>query len=200
MRRVSSLLRPATGAVALALLAGPAGAAVTVSVEQHEFVVSGTTANEVVRYMNSHALTGDHGHAYANIHPDYQLSLTTSESGGICRPSQVDVHIDFDLTLPVAADASEMRGRTRWAWNGFTQFACSHEAHHQSSYTACASGFVAEAWRQSASECFELESDIREMLRDMRRDCELKQVPFDRQQSRVLAGLSIFAMARYERR
>ena len=189
----------ALGSVAWLVLGALAQAGVTSSTDQHSFVVGGTTAAGIVRFMNSHAVSGDHGNAYASIHPHYQLSLTTRQNGGMCRADRVDVHVDFDLTLPVAADAGSMGRTTRSAWNNFTAFARNHEAHHKASYLGCASSFVVEAKQQSAPSCFELGSDIRQMLNEMRRTCEARQIPFDRSQSRVLRNLRLFSMARYQR-
>jgi predicted secreted Zn-dependent protease len=176
----------------------PALAAVTSSTDQHSFIVEGSTAGGLVRFLNGHAFEGDHGRAYASVHPDYQMSVTTRESGGICRPARVDVHIDFDLTLPVA-DTSRMSGRVRGAWNGFAAFARAHEKHHKQSYLGCAQSFVAKARRQAAPSCVELESDLDQMLYAMKRACEAKQRPFDQSQARVLRYLGLFVLARSER-
>ncbi len=197
-RRAAVVLRLAlAGVVLLPALTWAAGSRVTSSVDMHSFVVPGTTATALVRYMNSHALTGDHGHAYANIHPDYQLSLTTRQNGAMCAVSQISVKVAFDETLPVAANPGGMSRSTRAAWNAFAAFARAHEAHHKASYLGCASDFVAKAARETASQCFGLQADIRSMLHDMKQGCEAKQVPFDRSQARILARLSLFAMARY---
>ena len=181
------------------MLASASGAiaGVTTSTDQRNFVVQGTTARGLVRYMNSNAVSGDHGHAYASIHPDYQLSLSTKQSGGMCRASLVDVHIDFELILPVAASPGGMSSRVRGAWNSFSNFARAHEGHHKASYTGCATSFVAQARRQSAGQCFVLESNIRQMLSQMKRDCEARQMPFDRAQARVLRNMSLFSLARW---
>jgi len=183
-------------AVALALMASAAMGGVTSSTDQHDFLVEGTTAASLVRFMNGHALSGDHGHAYASIHPDYQLTLATHDAGGICRPSGVDVHVQFDLTLPVAASPGAMSHRTRAAWSSFTAFARAHENHHRASYLGCASAFVAQARRQSGPSCLALQDEIRRMLYDMKRSCEVKQRPFDQSQARVLRNLALFALAR----
>lgn len=169
---------------------------VTSSTDQHSFVVEGATAASLVRFMNGHALPGDQGHAYASIHPDYQLTLATHESGGICRPSRVDVYVRFDLTLPVAASPGAMSRRTRSAWNGFAAFARAHENHHRASYLGCAATFLAQARRQSAPSCFALQEEIRQLLYDMKRACEVRQRPFDQSQARVLRNLALFSMAR----
>jgi len=175
-----------------------AGGGVTSSTDLRSYAVGGTTALGLVRAMDTHPLQGDHGAAYANIHPDYQLSLATRQRGGLCVPSSVSVHVDFDLTLPVAANPGGMSARTRAAWDGFTAFARAHEMHHKVSYIGCATAFVTQARRHSASECFALQSTIRGMLAEMKRDCEAKQVPFDREQARVVANLRLFNMARVQ--
>jgi predicted secreted Zn-dependent protease len=199
-RSVDSPVRLAVaGAVSLLSFAALA-AGVSSSTSQRSFIVEGSTASGLVRFMNSHALAGDHGDAYASIHPNYNLSLKTRQSGGMCRPEQVGVHVSFNLTLPVAASPGAMSRSTRSAWNGFANFARVHEAHHKASYLGCASAFVISAKRQSAPSCFALEADIERMLRETRRACEIKQRSYDQSQARVLARLSLFSMARYQRR
>ena len=194
------LLRSVPSWVAAAVFASAAIAGVTNSTDHYQFTVEGTTASSLVHYMNGHAISGDQGHAYARVRPNYDLSLTTRQSGGMCRPASVNVHVTFELTLPVAASLGAMSRRTRAAWNGFAGFARNHEAHHLTSYLGCARSFVREAKRQSAPSCIELDSDIQQMLRQMQRACESKQVPFDRTQAKVLRGLSLFTMARYQSR
>lgn len=181
------------------LLASPMAAGVTTSISYRDYVVEGTTAAGLVTFMNRNPLQGDHGHAYASIHPNYNLMVATRETGGMCRAS-VSVNLNFALTPPRAASPGGMGKSTRSAWNGFVNFARGHEEHHRASYTACTKAFVARAERQSAGQCLVLSSQIREMFADMKRDCEAKQRAFDRSQARVLPGLSLFAMARYQRR
>ncbi|MBI4922069.1 MAG: DUF922 domain-containing protein [Devosia nanyangense] len=199
-RRVDLLLRLAlTGAVAVVLCSATSRAGVTTSLYQQDHVVTGSTAAQLVRSMNASPVRGDHGNAYASIHPNYTLSVETRERGGICRAS-VDVAIHFRLTLPKAANTGRMGRSTRSAWNGFVNFARNHEAHHRVSYTECARSFVVRAERMGDRQCFALSSDIRQMFAKMKRDCEAKQLAFDRSQARVLPGLSLFAMARHQRR
>jgi predicted secreted Zn-dependent protease len=173
----------------------PSIAGVTSSTDQYSFVVEGATASSLVRSLNGHAFKGDHGRAYASIHPDYRLSVTTRESGGMCRPARIDVHVDFELTLPMA-DTSRMGGRVRGAWNGFVSVARAHENHLRLSYLGRAHSFVALARRQVAPSCFELESDLDQMLYEMKRSCEARQRPFDQSQARVLRNLGLFMLAR----
>jgi len=188
--------------LALTLAAGlpvgvwAASGVVTSSTSTRSYAVEGSTAVALVRYMNGHPVQGDHGAAYASIHPDYQLSLTTVQRGGQCVAQSVSVNVDFDLTLPVADEPDQMGGRTRSAWNAFTAFARAHEGHHKASYLGCARAFVAQAKRQAADECFALESQIRTMLSQMKRSCEVKQLQFDQSQRRVLSHMALFAMAR----
>lgn len=149
--------------------------------------------------MNGSPVRGDHGNAYASIHPTFNLSVSTKERGGICR-ADVSIRLHFELTLPKAASPGSMNGRTRSAWNGFAAFATRHEAWHQSSYTGCAKAFVSKAERMGDKQCLALQSDIRTAFNRMKRDCEAKQLAYDRAQARVLAGLALFSMARAQRR
>jgi predicted secreted Zn-dependent protease len=171
---------------------------VTSSTTTHTYAVDGGTALGLVRYMNSHPVQGDHGAAYASIHPNYELSVVTAQRGSKCVPLKVSVNVDFDLTVPVADSPGRMSGRTRAAWNAFTAFARGHESHHKASYLGCARAFVARARRQSAGECVALEFDLRTMLSQMKRDCETRQMAFDHVQARILPRLALFRMARQQ--
>lgn len=174
-------------------------AEVKVTVSKRDYVVQGTTAAGLVRWMNSNPVHGDHGSAYASIHPEYSLSVKARERGGMCR-ADVSVRLNFRLVLPRAASPGAMSSSTRSAWNSFASYARSHEAWHQSSYTGCAKSFVSRAERMSDRQCVALQSDIRTAFNTMRRDCEAKQLDYDRGQRAVVAGMRLFSMARSQRR
>ena len=144
-------------------------------------------------------MRGDHGNAYASIHPNFNLSVKTKEGGGLCR-ADVSIRLRFDLTLPRAASPGSMSSATRSAWNSFANYARSHEAWHQSSYTSCAKSFVSRAERMSDRQCLSLQSDIRTAFSKMKRDCEAKQLEYDRGQRAVVAGMRLFSMAKAQRR
>lgn len=192
-------LRAALLGAALSLFATAANAQVTVTVNKREHVVQGTTAPTIVRWMNSNPVRGDHGRAYASIHPNFNLTVKTSDKGGQCR-ADVSIKLRFDLTLPKAASPGKMSSRTRNAWNAFVDYARRHEAWHQSSYTSCAKSFVTRAERMSGKQCIGLQSDIRTAFNKMKRDCEARQLEYDRGQRSVLARMSLFSMARAQRR
>jgi predicted secreted Zn-dependent protease len=197
--RVRSWLRVVLSGAALAVLCATATAEVIVTVNKRDHIVHGTTAAGLVRSMNSNPVRGDHGNAYASIHPNYNLSVKTSERGGLCR-ADVTIRLTFTLTLPKAASPGSMSSRTRSAWNSFANYARDHEAWHQSSYTGCAKSFVSKAERMSDKQCFALSSSIRTAFNQMKRDCEAKQLAYDRGQRAVVARMAIFSMARAERR
>ncbi len=192
-------LRALIAGAALIALCAAALAEVKVTVNQRNHIVQGTTAVGLVRSMNGNPVRGDHGNAYASIHPNYNLSVSTRERGGICK-ADVSIRLSFQLTLPKAASPGSMSSRTRSAWNSFAAFAKRHEAWHQSSYTGCARAFVTKAERKSDKQCFALQSDIRTAFNKMKRDCEARQLAYDRGQARALAGLALFSMARAQRR
>jgi len=175
----------------------PALAEVRVTSETHSYRVPGSTAKSVAPYMLRHPYAGDHGGAFANIRPHYSLSVSTKQVGDICRADDIDLKIHFVVTLPEAVDLHRMSGKTRAAWNGFTAFARRHEAWHQASYVNCAKAFVAAAKRQKADACYAVSANVRKMFRQAKRDCEVKQLAFDRQQARVVPGLTLFNMAGY---
>jgi predicted secreted Zn-dependent protease len=183
---------------ALLVLCVSAYAEVKVTVSKSEHVVQGTTAGGLVRSMNSNPIHGDHGSAYASIHPNFNLSVKTKEKGGQCR-ADVSIKLRFDLTMPKAASPGQMSSRTRNAWNSFVGYARGHEAWHQSSYTSCAKSFVGKAERMSGKQCIALQSDIRTAFNKMKRDCEAKQLEYDRGQRSVVARMSLFSMARMQR-
>jgi predicted secreted Zn-dependent protease len=192
-------LRVALLGAALVALMPVASAQVTVTVNKRDHLVQGTTAGNLVRSMNSNPVRGDHGSAYASIHPNFNLSVKTREKGGQCR-ADVSIKLRFDLTLPKAASPGKMSSRTRNAWNSFVNYARNHEAWHQSSYTNCAKRFVSSASRMSGKQCIALQSDIRTAFNKMKRDCEARQLEYDRGQRSVVARMNLFSMARVQRR
>jgi predicted secreted Zn-dependent protease len=192
-------LRAAFSGAVVAALCGTAMAQVKVSVNKTDHVVQGTTAAGLVRSLNGNPIRGDHGNAYASIHPNYNLSVKTREKGGVCR-ADVTIRLNFSLILPKAASPGAMSSSTRSAWNSFVNYARNHEAWHQSSYTGCAKSFVSKAERMSDKQCFALSSDIRTAFNKMKRDCEAKQLQYDRGQRAVVAGMRLFSMARSQRR
>src|SRR5262249_18038861 len=132
-----------SGTVALAIVAasllftGPAFAGVTSSIEWRDYRVDGTTRASLLAYMRRNPFPGDQGPAYANIRQTYALSLQTKEAGGVCRPSAVNVHIHFVITLPKAVNASALAGSTRGSWDGFVAFARHHEETRRSIFLQC---------------------------------------------------------------
>ena len=117
----------------------------------------------------------------------------------MCR-ADVTIRLNFSLILPKAASPGAMSSSTRSAWNSFVSYARNHEAWHQSSYTSCAKSFVSRVERMSDKQCFALSSDIRTAFNKMKRDCEAKQLAYDRGQRAVVAGMRLFTMARSRRR
>jgi predicted secreted Zn-dependent protease len=196
-RGVAVLIR--TAAVAIVLLFGVtlAHAQVTTSTTTNTYGVPGTTAKQVVQYMQSHPIRGDHGSAFANIRPRYTLTVKTAVSGSICRASKVAVKIHFTLTLPEATGTNRMSKRVRGAWNNFIGFVKRHEEHHRQSYIGCANTFVRAAKRETAPSCSSVEFAVRERFDEMKRDCEAKQVAWDRGQKGALRNQSIVRLAGY---
>jgi predicted secreted Zn-dependent protease len=183
-------------AVAIAGLV-PAFAGVKTTQSQQNYSVPGTTARQLVQYMQSHPFAGDHGGAFANIRPRYTLSTTTKQSGVICRATRVDVSIHFTITLPVATNLNSLSKGVRSAWNSFAGFAKAHEEHHRQSYIGCAERFVANAMKQKAESCGALEVEIRSLFEKAKKVCEQRQSAFDRQQKGALERQSLMKMAGY---
>ena len=100
-RRVRVWLRSVLVGLAVAALCDEAAAEVKVTVNKRDHVVHGTTAAALVRSMNGNPVRGDHGNAYASIHPNYNLSVKTKERGGQCR-AEVSIRLNFTLILPKA--------------------------------------------------------------------------------------------------
>lgn len=192
------------GVVGVALLAAmltlmsvaTARAQVTTSTTTNTYAVPGSTAKSIVQYMQSHPIRGDHGSAFANIRPSYTLTLKTAGKGPVCRATSVAVKIRFTLTLPEATSKT-MPKRVRSAWNSFSAFVKRHEEHHKQSYIGCANAFVRAAKRETASSCGSLEYEIRNMFDDHKRDCEAKQVAWDRGQKGALRNQTIVRLAGY---
>ena len=179
------------------LFAVPVLAGVTTTDSKRAHVVSGTTAREVVSNMMRRPLRGDHGGAFANIRPYYSLSIDSAKKGNVCRATDVDVKIRFVITLPEATHRARMSKSVRGAWDNFADFARRHENQHKQSYVGCAKAFVARALRERGPSCGAVESVIRRMFEQSKRDCEAKQLAFDKQQRSAVSRLRLFNMAGY---
>jgi predicted secreted Zn-dependent protease len=191
-----SIRRGLVFAIAVAAAAVPTIAAVTIDTQYRYYKIGGTTEREIVRYMKQHPYTGDSGHAYANIKHRYNMDLTTKQVGAICKVERLDLDIDFTITLPQSANPAKLTSRAKQSFNAFASFAKRHEEHHRASFVDCGRAFVAKARQKTAAQCFSLASDIRALLRKADKDCEAKQRAFDRQQTRTVHGLALFARGR----
>lgn len=184
-------------AVAPMIAAGEVKAAVRSSTELHAYVVAGTTAASLVSYMRRRPFPGDSGPAVANIRPHYMLSIDTTYGDAVCRPTDIDLNINFVLTLPEARSPATFSPSTRSAWSNFVDFARRHEETHRGIYLDCADDFAAKALELAASNCTSLRERIATMFDAEGRACESRQRAFDRAQYRIVRGLSLFGAARY---
>jgi predicted secreted Zn-dependent protease len=190
-RRVAVCVTAAAMAISL-----PASAGVTYDTVHRSYHVSGTTEKSIVRYMRQHPYRGDNGHAYANLKHRYNLTVETELAGEMCRVKEVDLDIDFTMTLPKSSNPGALTGSARRAFDGFVSFAKRHEEHHRASFVTCGRNFVAKAKRMRAVQCFKLVSDIRALLRKADAACEAGERSFDRQQSKAVNGLALFVRGR----
>jgi predicted secreted Zn-dependent protease len=175
----------------------PSLAQVTTAESRRAHRVKGVTAWALVFNMQRYPLAGDHGAAFANIRPDYRLSVDTVTSGALCRPNAVGVRINFVITLPEATQRARMSPAVRRAWDNFVDFAERHEMRHRQSYIGCAKSFVSDAMRERGQSCAAVESVIRRKFERAKRDCEARQASFDRAQRGAVARLTLFRMAGY---
>lgn len=180
----------------LLIVPEPAYAGMQVSNLLKSYEVPGTTAKSLVRFMVLNPFQGDHGEAWASIHPNYSLSIPTKQQGAVCRAPDVNLRIEFVMTLPRAVDRVSMSARTRAAWDIFAEFARRHEKYHQAVYEAFARDFASKASRMTATSCFALKLEIQQQYEQMKRDCESRQQAFDRLQARILTNLMLFKLAR----
>jgi len=184
-------------AVAPMIATGDVKAEVRSSTELRAYVVGGTTAASLVSYMRKDPFPGDSGPAVANIRPHYTLSIDTTYSDAVCKPSNIDLNVNFVMTLPEARTPAAFSPSTRSAWNAFVDFARRHEETHRSIYLDCADDFAAKALQVTASNCTSLRESIAAIFEAETRACERRQRAFDRAQYRIVLGLSLFGSARY---
>jgi len=170
-----------------------AGAGVTSSSEFRDYRVSGTTQASLVGYTKENPFPGDEGPAYANIRKTFSLSLQTKEDGNVCRPSAVNVNIDFVITLPKAVNASAITGNARASWYQFVGFARHHEETRRTIFLECGQAFVAKAMQlRSTSGCMALDAKIRSMFDAAKTACDRRQFAYGRADDPRVRYLSLF--------
>lgn len=174
----------------------PASAGVTSDTSYRSYNVGGTTERGIVRYMRQHPFRGDNGHAYANLKHRHTLRVETEKDGPICRATEVNLDIDFTMTLPKSSNPKALSASARRSFDGFVNFAKKHEEHHRASFIACGKSFVSKALRLRAAQCATLISDIKALLKKSDAACEAGERGFDRQQSRAVNGLALFRNGR----
>ncbi len=174
--------------------ASPAG--VTSDTVNRSYWVAGHTPRAIVGYMARNPLPGDHGAAYANIRPTYDLSFDTTQQGAMCRTRSVSLDMRFVLTLPASREEARMSGRTRSAWRAFTAFSERHELQHRSIYLECGRALVRQVSAARSETCTQLRREVRQLLSKAKRSCEAKQSAFDRAERQSLANLSLFRLGR----
>jgi predicted secreted Zn-dependent protease len=183
--------------VAPIVATGDLKAEVRSSTELHAYVVGGTTAASLVAYMRKSPFPGDSGPAVANIRPHYTLSIDTTDNDAVCKPRDIDLDVNFVMTLPEARTPVAFSPSTRSAWDNFVDFAKRHEETHRGIYLDCANDFAAKALQLTAASCASLRESITAMFQAETRACDRRQRAFDRAQYRIVLGLSLFASARY---
>jgi predicted secreted Zn-dependent protease len=172
-------------------------AGVRSSTELRAYVVGGSTAASLVSYMHRRPFPGDNGPAVANIRPHYTLSVDTTYADAVCAPKDVDLNVNFVMTLPVARTPGAFSPGTRSAWNRFVDFARRHEETHRTIYLECAESFAAKASLLVAATCMRLRTNIDALFKAENRACERRQRGFDRSEYSKVLRLSLFGAARY---
>lgn len=170
-------------------------AGITSTTSHRYYTVSGTSQSTLARKMKSNPFRGDRGGAVANIRPKYSLKVDTSQSGGTCKVTNVNLNVRFTLTLPRANEGAMSSG-TRSVWRSFVSFARAHEQRHRAIYLQCARNFVAKAQRLSGSSCAGLKAQAQRLLNAEDRACDRRHAAFDRSERRRLTSQPLFRTAR----
>jgi len=182
------LLAGAAFAAALLFDGSSAPAGVTSSTETRFYSVGGSTQASLAAQMRANPFRGG---GVAHTMPSYSLSVTTAQEGGKCRVSDVNLDVDFLVTLPKANEKA-MSGGTLSAWRSFVSFANRHEQGHRSIYLQCAHNFTVKAQALTGPGCSALQARARKLLDAENAACKKRHAAFDRSESRRLGGLALF--------
>ncbi|MBD1546823.1 DUF922 domain-containing protein [Roseibium aggregatum] len=166
---------------------------------ERKYTVYGKTAADVAAYMRDRPFHGDSGAAIANIRPKYSFDFKTKKSGASCKADRFRLRIQFTLTLPYAAQESSFDRRTKSRWKSLQRFVRGHEAVHKKIYLSCARQLERDVRKLRPEFCGSLNRDIARLIRESKKECEKKQLAFDRRQLRSLTYHSFFKLARQER-
>lgn len=179
-------------AVFVGLGVGPALGELRYTTSYRQNAIRGETPEQLRRYMASHPIIDEDGPALANITHDYELSVKTERSGGVCRVSKLDFTWNFVITLPKAVDKAGMSPATRAIWREFTAYLKRHEEHHRTIFLGCGKDFVAEAEKFTArGPCVLLKAKVKRYIDNRYQVCMVKQRAFDREEKRSLLELSL---------
>jgi predicted secreted Zn-dependent protease len=172
----------------------PASAEVRSSTATRFYSVGGTTQAGLAANMRSNPFRNEGGGGVANMRPNYSLSVTTAKDGAMCQVKNVNLSIDFVMTLPKAKE-SAMSSGTLSAWRDFVSFARRHEQGHRSIYMQCAHNFLVKAQALAGPSCGALKATAERLLDAENRACGTRHAAYDRSERRRIGGLALFRTA-----
>jgi predicted secreted Zn-dependent protease len=154
--------------------------------------IRGTSPEQLWRFMATHPIIDEDGPALANITHDYELTVESEKSGGVCRVADIDFSWRFVITLPKAVDKARMSSATHAMWQEFTGYLTRHEEHHRTIFLDCGETFLAEAAKvTSRRSCFGFKRKIRRFIEKRYKACMKIQRAYDRQERRTVANLRL---------
>lgn len=166
---------------------------------ERQYRVRGTTAADVAAHMRARPFRGDYGPAIGNIRPRYTPVVRTSTRDGRCRIEHFRLDVTFTMTLPHAVQRQAFDRKTERVWRGLLRFVRQHELTHRKIYLSCAGRAERAVAKLAAPNCFQLNRDIRNLLRAQDKLCEARHLAFDRRELLRLTNHPFFKFARATR-
>ena len=184
--------------LSLALLTGsiaPAEAKPTVKTKYKSYSVPGTTAYDLLSYMqrNGPNVNGSHALAStaANIHHKAGFSKNKT-----CKLKNYRVSMSFVITLPRAKHASRMPRKVRRRWKQFVKHARWHENRHKAIWIGCA-GKIERKIRAmgGSSNCDATWAKASAIAKAELARCDRLHAAFDRKETARASKLPLIAQA-----
>jgi predicted secreted Zn-dependent protease len=143
------------------------------------YIVSGDSAQNLLRAMLSNGPRVGGGRAYASARMDPQIKSSTALIGGHCRMLSVKIEMRFRILLPQLDANRVVDASLRKRFERFYSFAKQHEETHRAIWLQCAAEAEGRVIGITRSGCDESQAVAHKIVEDALKQCENRHAAFD---------------------
>jgi len=169
------------------ILSGTAHASSQASDTTYKFYsLYGKDALDILRSIHSRGPMLHGSNAIAMITPKFEVKGDLVQQGNSCRVQGFDIEHAFKITLPKLKTQNDLEPKVRILWDKFAAHAKWHEEEHRRIWLGCIALGERTVRALRAPSCAKLDEVAAKSLSKIFKDCEAKQVAFDKREEKVI--------------